>query len=92
VRYLEVPRQSELFDVFADILSPVAYRRLHGSWQHLFQRPAVRLRRVFVAGFELVEKSRSFLRRACSPHEAAAFERLELADVMDETGPSKAPG
>ena len=28
VRYLEDPRQNELFDVFADILSPVAYRRL----------------------------------------------------------------
>ena|GEM_PF-2708375 len=28
VRYLEDPRQSELFDVFADILAPVAYRRL----------------------------------------------------------------
>jgi len=43
VRYLEDPRQSELFDVFADILSPVAYRRLHGSWQHLFRCAILKL-------------------------------------------------
>jgi hypothetical protein len=35
VRYLADPRQSELFDVFADILSPVAYRRLTSGWLHL---------------------------------------------------------
>ena len=37
MRYLEDPRQTELFDVFADILSPVAYRRLTSGWQHLFR-------------------------------------------------------
>ena len=36
MRYLEDPRQTELFDVFADILSPVAYGRLTRGWQHLF--------------------------------------------------------
>ena len=34
---MEDPRQSGLFDVFAGILSPVAYRRLQGGWQHLFR-------------------------------------------------------
>ena len=37
MRYLEDPRQSSLFDVFAEILSPVAYRRLQSGWQHLFR-------------------------------------------------------
>ncbi len=34
-----------------------------------------------VAGFEFGEKDRLFLCGACSAHEAAALERLELADV-----------
>ena len=34
---MEDPRQSGLFDVFADILSPVAYRKLQSGWQHLFR-------------------------------------------------------
>lgn len=42
MRYLEDPRQIELFDVFADILSPVAYRRLTSGWQHLFRRAILR--------------------------------------------------
>jgi len=37
VRYLEDPRQIGLFDIFADILSPLAYRRLQSGWQHLFR-------------------------------------------------------
>jgi len=37
VRYLEDPRQTRLFDVFADILSPTAYQKLRKSWQHLFR-------------------------------------------------------
>jgi len=43
VRYLEDPRQSALFDVFADILSPVAYRRLTSGWQHLFRQAILKL-------------------------------------------------
>ena len=34
-----------------------------------------------MVGVKFGEKSRSFLRAACSAHEAAAVERLELADV-----------
>jgi len=37
VQYLEDPRQTELFDVFEGILSPVAYQKLRGGWQHLFR-------------------------------------------------------
>lgn len=43
MRYLEDPRQNELFDVFADILSPVAYRRLTSGWQHLFRCAILKL-------------------------------------------------
>lgn len=43
MRYLEDPRQSELFDVFADILSPVAYRRLTSGWQHVFRQAILKL-------------------------------------------------
>jgi hypothetical protein len=43
LRYLEDPRQTELFDVFADILSPVAYRRLTSGWQHLFRCAILKL-------------------------------------------------
>jgi hypothetical protein len=43
LRYLEDPRQTELFDVFADILSPVAYRKLRGGWQHLFRCAILKL-------------------------------------------------
>ena len=37
MRHLEDPRQTRLFDVFAEILSPVAYRKLQSGWQHLFR-------------------------------------------------------
>jgi hypothetical protein len=37
VRYLEDPRQTRLFDVFANILSPTAYQKLRGGWPHLFR-------------------------------------------------------
>jgi hypothetical protein len=37
VRHLEDPRQNQLFDVFSEILSPVAQRRLKSGWQHLFR-------------------------------------------------------
>ena len=43
MRYLEDPRQNELFDVFADILSPVADRRLTSGWQHVFQQAILKL-------------------------------------------------
>lgn len=43
MRYLKDPRQNELFDVFADILSPVAYRRLTSGWQHLFRCAILKL-------------------------------------------------
>ena len=43
MRYLEDPRQNELFDVFADILSPVAYRRLTSGWQHVFRQAILKL-------------------------------------------------
>ena len=43
MRYLEDPRQSELFDVFADILAPVAYRRLTSGWQHVFRQAILKL-------------------------------------------------
>ncbi|WP_397568822.1 hypothetical protein [Schlesneria sp. T3-172] len=37
VRYLEDPRQTPLFDVFANILSPTAYQKLRRGWQHFFR-------------------------------------------------------
>ena len=37
MRHLDDPRQTDLFDLFADILSPVAYRKLRSGWQHLFR-------------------------------------------------------
>ena len=43
MRYLEDPRQSELFYVFADILAPVAYRRLTSGWQHVFRQAILKL-------------------------------------------------
>jgi hypothetical protein len=43
VRYLEDPRQGELFDVYENILAPVAYRRLTSGWQHLFRRAILKL-------------------------------------------------
>lgn len=43
MRYLEDPRQTELFDVFAAILSPVAHRKLQRGWHHLFRRAILKL-------------------------------------------------
>jgi hypothetical protein len=37
VRYLENPQQSKLFDIYRDILSPVACNRLQQSWEQLFR-------------------------------------------------------
>ena len=43
MRYMEDPGQSELFDVYEQILSPVAYRKLKSSWQHLFRCAILKL-------------------------------------------------
>jgi hypothetical protein len=43
VRYLEDPRQTELFDAFQSILSPVAYGKLQRGWQHLFRCAILKL-------------------------------------------------
>lgn len=40
---LKDPRQSELYDVFADIFSPVADRRLTSGWQHVFWQAILNL-------------------------------------------------
>jgi hypothetical protein len=40
---LEDPRQTELFDAFQAILSPLAYRRLRRGWQHLFRCAILKL-------------------------------------------------
>ena len=37
MRYMEDPRQNQLFDRFEEILSPVAYNKLCKGWQHLFR-------------------------------------------------------
>lgn len=38
MRFLRDPRQNELFDFFEQVLSPLAYARLQGSWQHVFRQ------------------------------------------------------
>jgi Transposase DDE domain/Transposase domain (DUF772) len=43
VRYMEDPRQTELFDTFQSILSPVAYGKLQRGWQHLFRCAILKL-------------------------------------------------
>jgi Transposase DDE domain len=43
VRYMEDPRQAELFDGFQSILSPLAYSRLQHGWQHLFRCAILKL-------------------------------------------------
>jgi hypothetical protein len=40
---MEAPRQTELFDTFQSILSPVAYGKLRRGWQHLFRCAILRL-------------------------------------------------
>ncbi len=37
MRYANDPRQNRLFDVFEEILSPLAYKELLAGWQHLFR-------------------------------------------------------
>ena len=43
MRYMEDPGQSELFDFFESILSPVAFRKLSSGWQHLFRCAILKL-------------------------------------------------
>ena len=43
MRYMEDPRQTELFDAFQSILSPVAYGKLRRGWQHLFRCAILKL-------------------------------------------------
>jgi len=43
VRYMNDPTQTALFDVFEEILSPVAYRKLQSGWQHLFRCAILKL-------------------------------------------------
>jgi hypothetical protein len=43
VRYMEDPRQAELFDGFQSILSPLAYSKLQCGWQHLFRCAILKL-------------------------------------------------
>jgi hypothetical protein len=43
VRCQEDPQQTELFDVFDDLLSPVAYRWLKSVWPHLFRCAILKL-------------------------------------------------
>ncbi|GEM_PF-3086720 len=43
MRQLDDPRQNVLFDVFDDILSPVAYGKLQSGWQHLFRCAILKL-------------------------------------------------
>jgi hypothetical protein len=40
---MEDPRQTELFNSFESILSPVAYAKLRGGWQHLFRCAILKL-------------------------------------------------
>ena len=43
MRYMEDPRQNELFDSFEQILSPTAYRRIKNGWQYLFRSSILKL-------------------------------------------------
>ena len=43
MRYLENPDQGRLFDVFRDILSPVAFNRLRQGWEQLFRLAILKL-------------------------------------------------
>jgi len=43
VRHMEDPRQTELFNSFESILSPVAYAKLRCGWQHLFRCAILKL-------------------------------------------------
>jgi hypothetical protein len=43
MRYANDPRQNRLFDVFQDILSPLAYKELQAGWQNLFRQTVLEL-------------------------------------------------
>ena len=43
MRYANDPRQNRLFDVFEEILSPLAYKELLTGWQHLFRQTILEL-------------------------------------------------
>ena len=43
MRYANDPRQNRLFDVFEEILSPLAYKQLLGGWQHVFRETILQL-------------------------------------------------
>jgi Transposase DDE domain/Transposase domain (DUF772) len=43
VRHMEDPHQTELFNSFELILSPLAYAKLRGGWQHLFRCAILKL-------------------------------------------------
>ncbi len=43
MQYLNNPRQTRLIDPFEDILSPLAYKRVKGDWQHLFRETILEL-------------------------------------------------
>lgn len=43
MRHMEDPHQTELFNSFELILSPLAYSKLRGGWQHLFRCAILKL-------------------------------------------------
>lgn len=43
MRYISDPQQSRLFDIFDDILSPLAYKELQAGWQSLFRQTILEL-------------------------------------------------
>ncbi|MDB5386445.1 MAG: hypothetical protein JWM11_2091 [Planctomycetaceae bacterium] len=43
MRYMENPDQGTLFNVFRDILSPVAFNRLQQGWEQLFRLAILKL-------------------------------------------------
>ena len=43
MRYANDPRQNRVFDVFEEILSPLAYKELLAGWQHLFRQTILEL-------------------------------------------------
>jgi hypothetical protein len=43
MRYINDPRQNRLFDVFENILSPLAHAQLLGGWQHVFRETILRI-------------------------------------------------
>ena len=43
MQHFNDPRQNRLFDVYEDILSPLAHKQLLGGWQHVFRETILRL-------------------------------------------------